>query len=164
MCFGKNGVVENEIEQRKTGYIFYNNKLLTNLTFRDFCDKHHLANPENEHNPSAQHDGAIQGHVAFAGSASGTVRIINTTDDIAKVNQGDILVSVMTNANYLPTMKKAAAIVTDEGGITCHAAIVARELNIPCIIGTKTATSILQNGDMVSVDAHNGTVEIIKNE
>lgn len=64
--------------------------------------------------------------------------------------------------DFLPAMKKAVAFVTDEGGITCHAAIIAREMGKPCIIGTKNATRILKDGDFVEVDAENGVVKILK--
>ena len=68
----------------------------------------------------------------------------------------------MTRPEFVPLMKKALAVVTDEGGITCHAAIVSRELRIPCITGTKNATRILKDGDLIEVDADNGVVKIIK--
>lgn len=74
---------------------------------------------------------------------------------------GDVLVTTMTHPEFLLLMKKASAIVTDEGGITCHAAIVARELGKPCIIGTKFATQVLKDGDMVEVDADSGVVRVI---
>ena len=77
------------------------------------------------------------------------------------MNDGDILVSHATDPRYVSIMKKAAAIVADVGGITCHAAIVSRELNIPCVIGTKIATRVLKDGDKVEVDATNGIVKII---
>ena len=72
------------------------------------------------------------------------------------------MVSPMTTPNYLAAMKKAAAFITDEGGITCHAAIVARELKKPCLIGTKIATKVLRDGDLVEVDAGRGVVKILK--
>lgn len=78
-----------------------------------------------------------------------------------KFQKGDILVSVATDPDIVPAMKKAAAIVTEQGGITSHAAIVSRELGIPCIIGTKIATRVLKDGDMVEVDANKGTVKKI---
>jgi phosphohistidine swiveling domain-containing protein/ribosomal protein L17 len=81
----------------------------------------------------------------------GEVRIINSASDMAKMKEGDILVSVATTPDILPAMKKAAAIVTDHGGITCHAAIVSRELNIPCLIATKYATKVFKDGDRVVV-------------
>ncbi|MBI4093194.1 MAG: hypothetical protein HY420_04695 [Candidatus Kerfeldbacteria bacterium] len=84
--------------------------------------------------------------------------IVRTVHDLRRVRHGDILVAVTTNPDYVPAMRKSKAIVTDEGGITSHAAIVARELNIPCVVGTKTATSVLKNGDWVEVDANKGTI------
>ena len=79
-----------------------------------------------------------------------------------KMNKGDILVAVQTMPQLLPAMKKAAAFVTDIGGLVCHAAIVARELGTPCIIGTWNATKILKDGDLVEVDADEGVVKILK--
>lgn len=68
----------------------------------------------------------------------------------------------MTTPDFVPAMKKAAAVITDEGGITCHAAIMSRELGIPCVIGTKIATKVLRDGDLVEVDAEKGVVRILK--
>ena len=76
-----------------------------------------------------------------------------------KMNQGDILVSAATNPNLMPAIRQAAAIITDEGGLTCHAAIVSRELEIPCLVGTKIATKVLKDGDKVEVDAERGVVK-----
>ena len=81
-----------------------------------------------------------------------------------KVNKGDILVASMTTPDYIPAMKKAAAIITDEGGITCHAAIIAREFNIPCIIGTKNATKTLKDNNIIEVNANNGTITILNSQ
>lgn len=68
----------------------------------------------------------------------------------------------MTSVDFVPIMKRASAFVTDEGGITSHASIVSREMNKPCIIGTKIATQVLKDGDLVEVDANNGVVKILK--
>jgi pyruvate,water dikinase len=81
---------------------------------------------------------------------------------IYSIQKGEILVSPMTMPDFLPAMKKAAAFVTDEGGMACHAAIVAREIKKPCVVGTKNATKILKDGDLVEVDANNGVVRILK--
>jgi pyruvate,water dikinase len=70
----------------------------------------------------------------------------------------------MTLPDYVPAMKKAAAIITDEGGVTCHAAIVSRELKIPCIVGTKIATKVLKDGDMVDVNANHALVTILSSK
>lgn len=77
------------------------------------------------------------------------------------LNDGDVLASIATNPDILPAMKKAVAFVTEQGGITSHAAIVAREMKKPCIVGTKIATKILQDGDLVEVDANQGVVRIL---
>ncbi len=101
------------------------------------------------------------GQVAMKGEARGIVKIINANEDLNKMNLGDILVSRLTGPNLLPAMKKAAAIVTDTGGLSCHAAIVARELKIPCVVGTNIATKVLKDGDKVEVDANEGIIRII---
>lgn len=103
----------------------------------------------------------IKGTTAQAGKAKGTVKIINSPDEMKKMNQGDILVSGSTNPNLMPAIRKAAAIVTDEGGLTCHAAIVSREFKIPCVVGTNVATQILKDGDRVEVDATKGIIKKI---
>lgn len=87
--------------------------------------------------------------------------MVATKEDIKKFKKRDILISEATNPNLVPAIKKAAAIITDEGGITCHAAIVSRELKIPCIIGTKIVTKVLRDGDRVEVDATAGIVRKI---
>ncbi len=104
----------------------------------------------------------FRGLAASTGKASGPVKIIMSATEINKVKAGDILVAVMTRPDYIMGMKKAAAIVTNEGGITSHAAIVSRELGIPCIIGTKIATKVLKDGDLVEVNANHGWVRKIK--
>ena len=93
---------------------------------------------------------------------SGIAKIVKSSKEQDKIRAGDILVTAMTTPDYLPCMNKAVAFVTDEGGITCHAAIVAREMNKPCIIGTKIATQVLKDGDLIEVDANNGIVKILK--
>ena len=103
----------------------------------------------------------FRGLTASMGKAIGVVKVVKSVTEMGKVQQGDILVAVMTRPDYVPAMKKAAAIVTDEGGVTCHAAIVSRELGVPCIIGTKIATKILKDGMKVEVNANHGVVRII---
>ena len=104
----------------------------------------------------------FKGTIANRGYAKGTVRIIMGRQDFPNVKDGDVLVTSMTTPEMVPAMRRAAAFVTDEGGITCHAAIISRELGKPCIIGTKIATKVLKVGDLVEVDAEKGTVNIIK--
>jgi phosphohistidine swiveling domain-containing protein len=104
----------------------------------------------------------ISGRTAFPGSVQGKVKIISNKKDLDTFKKGEILVASMTTPSMVMAMKKAAAFITDEGGITCHAAILAREMKKPCIIGTKNATKILRDGDLVEVDANKGIVKIIK--
>ena len=87
---------------------------------------------------------------------------MNTEKESSKFNKGDVLVTGMTRPEFVPLMKKSSAIITNEGGITCHAAIISRELGKPCIIGTKIATKVLHDGDLVEVDADNGVVRILE--
>jgi len=101
----------------------------------------------------------LKGRVAYKGKAVGRVRIIKNKSQIATFRKGEILVSSMTTPIFLQAMNKASAIITDEGGVTCHAAVVAREIKKPCIIGTKIATQVLQNGDLVEVDAERGIIK-----
>lgn len=104
----------------------------------------------------------LKGAIAFNGVVSGMVKVVMTAHEINKIKKGDILVAPTTAPSFIFGMEKAAAFVTDEGGITSHAAIVAREMKKPCIIGTKIATKILKDGMMVEVDANKGIVRIIK--
>ncbi len=103
----------------------------------------------------------LSGQTACLGFARGKVRIINSIKEMKKMRKGDILVSIATNPDIVPAMKMAAAIITEQGGITSHAAIVSRELGTPCIIGTKIATKVLRDGDLVEVDANKGVVKIL---
>lgn len=102
------------------------------------------------------------GQPAYLGKARGRVKIVNSVKDVTKVEHGDILVAITTNPDLLPAMYRANAFVTDTGGITSHVAIVARELKKPCVIGTKFATKVFKDGDLVEVDANKGIVRKIK--
>ena len=107
----------------------------------------------------------VKGLPASPGIGRGKVKLIKDISEINKVNEGDVLVTAMTNPDMVPAMRKCAGVVTDEGGRTCHAAIVSRELQIPCIVGAKTATKTLKTGDTVTVDAVRGIVyegEVLK--
>ncbi|MDD5731767.1 MAG: PEP-utilizing enzyme [Patescibacteria group bacterium] len=104
----------------------------------------------------------LKGSCAFPGSLQGVVKIINGVEDIPKIKSGEILVAHQTNPDVVMAMKKASGFITDLGGITCHAAIVAREMKKPCIVGTKVATRVLKDGDIVEVDAEKGVVKILK--
>ncbi|MDD1716711.1 MAG: phosphoenolpyruvate synthase [Methanoregulaceae archaeon] len=100
----------------------------------------------------------LQGQGASPGIATGKVVIVQDVKDTAHVKEGDIMVTRMTNPDMVPAMRKVAAIVTDEGGMTCHAAIVSRELGTPAVVGTKKATITLRPGQLVTVDGEKGFV------
>jgi len=108
--------------------------------------------------------GVIKGNIAYRGLVKGRARVILKKSDFNKFLPHDILVTSMTTPDFVPLMKACSAIVTDEGGITCHAAIISRELKKPCIIGTKMATQILKDNDLIEVDANQGIVKILKRE
>jgi pyruvate,water dikinase len=100
----------------------------------------------------------LKGLGVSPGIASGVVKIVMEMKDIDKVEKGDILVTTMTSPDLVPTMSKCAAIITDSGGQTCHAAIVSREMRIPCVVGTLAATKVLKDGQEVTVDAYRGLI------
>jgi pyruvate,water dikinase len=100
----------------------------------------------------------LQGLGASPGVSSGVVKIVKSLDDLSKIKKGDILVTEMTNPDMVVSMQKAAGIITNEGGITAHAAIVSREMGIPAVVGTENATSVLEDGQEVTVDGFNGRI------
>jgi len=95
------------------------------------------------------------------GKIKAKVRVITYKQNFNKFKVGEVLVTPMTSPDYMPLIKKASAIITDHGGVLCHAAISAREFNVPCIVGTKIATRVFKDGDMVEVDADKGTIRKI---
>ena len=100
----------------------------------------------------------VSGLAAAPGLAVGPVRILHSPDEGPRLNAGEVLVAPMTNPDWVPTMRRAAALVTDHGGVTCHAAIVGRELHLPTVVATRTATSVLRDGEVVTVDGAAGEV------
>ena len=108
--------------------------------------------------PSEPQTVLLRGLGGAPGSASGAARVLTSLADAANLNGGDVLVTHMTSPDWLPLLRRAAAVVTDSGGMTCHAAIVSRELGIPCVVGTGEATRRLRDGEIVTVDATRGVV------
>lgn len=103
----------------------------------------------------------IKGNCASKGRAKGRVRVLLSASENDKLEKGEILVTFMTSPDFMSAIRKCGAIITNLGGVTSHAAIISRELGIPCIVGTKNATEILKTGDIVSVDANKGEVKIL---
>lgn len=154
--FVSTSILPDKLAQRKNFVIIKYDKNICTITY----DKNLLS----------QFNFGIKKQVKkFAGSVAcedkitkGKVRIIHTVNDAKKLLPGEILVASMTDPRFLFAMKKAAGIITDEGGITCHAAIVSRELKIPCIVGTKIATQLLKDRNMVELDTKNGVIKKIE--
>lgn len=146
------------LQARKQFCILYFNKthhLLTKNEAKLFIKKLNL--PKIEKTSLIK----LTGTVAYPGIVTGQVKIIKKYTDKIILHKGDIMVTPMTTPDLLPLISKISAIVTDEGGLTCHAAIIAREFKKPCIIGTKLATQILKNGQKIKVNANNGTIDLI---
>jgi len=112
----------------------------------------------NGHGELAQ-ETLVQGLGASPGIAAGPARIVRSTDQLDKVSQGDVMITEMTTPDMVPAMKRAAGIVTDEGGMTSHAAIVSRELGVPAVVGAGNATSVLEDGMEITIDGDKGTVK-----
>ena len=145
-----------EIEKRKQGFqIYWEDKDIVVTSDVDemkmFIEKNIKDSEESEE---------LSGVVASIGVAEGKVVIVRGVADLDKVKEGDVLVAITTHPNFVPAMQRASAIVTDEGGITSHAAIVSREMKKPCIVNTKNATKVLQDGQTISVDANKGILII----
>ena len=130
--------------------------IVSGLSFKRLEKKYHALRTRMDSVPLS-----IEGTTANSGRVVGSVAICKSIKDLSKVKKGDVLVTSMTRPEYLAGIKRAAALITDEGGITCHAAIVSRELGLPCIIGTRVATRALKDGDLVEVNANHGVVKIL---
>ena len=145
-------------ERQKKTVLYYSDdelKLFTGKKAENFLENIEFKEEEVDLNASK-----LSGICACSGKADGVVKVINKVEDMYKMQEGDIMVSHATFPSLVPAMKKAAAILTEEGGITCHAAIVSREMGTPCITGIKNAITIMKDGDLVKVDASKGFVEI----
>ncbi len=133
----------------------------TRLSIREGSAAEAFLRAGNFHEVNESYDAhGVVGQPASLGKVRGRA-VIGLTSEAAvrKMRPGDILIAPYTAVEYLPALQKAAAVVTDIGGITSHAATVSRELGIPCIIGTKFATKVFNDGDMIEVDAGEGSVE-----
>lgn len=148
------------LERLNNGYAYLIAPHGSYLVIGDEIDKlHNLVVPFQKRMKEIK---VIKGVAAFTGRVRGIARVILDSQDAHELRSQEVLVTAMTNPKFVPAMKKSAAIITNEGGILCHAAIMSREFRKPCIIGTKVATDIIKTGDLVEVDANKGVVKIIK--
>ncbi len=154
---GANIDIINEIKKYSVRY--YNGKEMCLLYGKE---AHDFTKDIQASLPRIKEVNELKGECAYPGKISGRVCVVNRTSEMEKFKTGDILVSNVTDPSLLPIMKKAATFITNQGGLTCHAAIVARELHTPCVVGTKIATRVLHDGDMVEVDAELGFVRKIE--
>jgi pyruvate, water dikinase len=145
-------------QKRLNGFLYYQGKIILQKDVQEFLKLNNF----QIRNPTIESNSEIKGMIAQKGIIRGRAKIVYTENELSKISSGDILVTPMTRPEFIPAMKKAKAFVTDEGGIVCHAAITAREMKKPCIIGTKVATKVLKDGDLIEVDANNGIVKILK--
>jgi phosphohistidine swiveling domain-containing protein len=145
-----------EIKKRKKWCVFYNYKSKIKFAYNKSILKS-LGISGN----LVKNIKEIRGRVACQGHVTGKVRIVNSIREMKNFKKGEIMVSINTNPSLMPAIMKCAGIITDEGGMMCHAAIVSREFKKPCIIGTKIATKILKNGTRVDLDAIHGKVRIL---
>jgi len=158
---GKLKISDKELKERSKGYVFLMENGKEKLIVGENAKK--MAEWIDENVGGIDKDiKEIKGQSVSSGLVEGRVRIALTPKESYKLEKGDVLVCSMTSPDYVPAMKKTVAIVTDEGGLLSHAAIVSRELGKPCIIGTKIATQVLKDGDLVEVDAEKGIVKILK--
>lgn len=144
------------LDLRLKGFIYADGKILLK-DFDEFCLEQGFSVKEELYDNTD----IIKGNCAFSGKIKGIVKIIYSKEDFSKFQEGDIIVAPMTTPKYTDVMKIASGIITDEGGVTCHASIVARELKIPCLVGCECATKVLKDNMQVELDATNGIVKIL---
>ncbi len=164
----KNGVVDANIKEmihkRKKGFamIWLNNEVYTVFGDESILLQNEIANIYKSSNESVEGtSNIICGSVANIGKVKGIAKVLKKYEDIYNVEKGDIIVATMTTPDYVSAMEKAAGFITDEGGITCHAAILSREFNVPCIVGTINGTKEIKDGQLIELDAYSGKVYIL---
>ena len=149
---------EEEIARRKEAVL----ELVTKKGIKIWSGKAALEKHQKEIPEKIENVFEFKGMGISRGIVRAKVKVCSGAEEaLKKIKKGDILVCGMTLPDYVLAMKRAGAIITDEGGITCHAAIISRELGIPCVVGTKVATRVLKDGDLVEVDAEKGVVKIL---
>ncbi len=142
---------------------YYTLQIIGSKNIIEYVDEPSRLRETLDQNDILSENGIIRGQVAFPGKVRGKVKVVVSYDkiDFSDVS-GCVFVTINSNPSLLPFIKKSVALITDEGGVTCHAAIISRELKLPCVMGTKIATQVLKDGDLVEVDAEKGIVTIIK--
>ena len=150
-----------QLDARLSGfaYILQDNKKI--IATADVIQQYSQDLDSDQLNSDMNETFSVKGMIANEGVAIGPVRVLLDISDNAKVQAGDVIITSMTTPEYISAMEKAAAFVTDEGGVICHAAIHSREFGVPCIVGTGNATRIFKDNEIVRVDAYSGLVQKI---
>jgi len=149
----KNAEIE-ELKKRMAGYIFFKGIIYSEENIENFLAKNDISLVKENYE-------ILGGEIACRGIASGKARIILEFSQLENLEAGDIIITPMTTPDFIPYLEKVSGIVTDEGGITCHAAIIARELNIPTLVGTGIATRVLKDNDLIELNADLGIISLI---
>jgi phosphohistidine swiveling domain-containing protein len=152
---------KNIIAEREKKCCYYMTNGEMNMYQGAECDKIIAQHIKVENKEEVSQVKELKGMTAYPGKVTGIAKIVLLETDVKKIEAGNILVSSATNPDLIAGMKRAAAFVTDTGGIICHAAIVSRELKKPCVIGTRIASKVIKDGDLVEVDADHGIVRIL---
>ncbi|MFA6466947.1 MAG: PEP-utilizing enzyme [Patescibacteria group bacterium] len=150
---------QNILLERKNEYLLAMTNLKTKTIKRQVIQKtltKYLAS-ENLANVSE-----LKGIITYSKKVAGPAKIVLKKEQLSKIKSGDILITIMTNPEFIPSLKKVAGIVTDYGGLTCHASIISREMKIPCIVATKHATAIFKDGDLIEIDDKKSIVRKLK--
>jgi pyruvate,water dikinase len=147
------------IEERKKGYVMWGDGKSTRVYVGPVVS---IAKEKIQFLDAHSESKDILGQVAYPGITKGVVCLMRSKEDFVNMIEGGILVSHSTTPDYVPVIKQAGAIITDEGGVLSHASVISREMKIPCIIGTKIATQVLHDGDLVEVDADAGVVRVLE--
>jgi phosphohistidine swiveling domain-containing protein len=154
---GKAKTNPRHIKERKLGYFVFEDK----KEFTILSGKELAAIKKKVQVVSEIKNTEIKGQTAYPGFIIGKVRVIKHKSEFHTVKDGEIIVTSSTTPDFIPVLKKVTAIIAEEGGVLSHASVISRELRIPCIIGTKTATKVFKNGDMIEVDANKGIAKKI---
>ena len=148
------------LKEREKGWVLIKGKLIVGKPFKQLLDEHNYYFEF----PKTEGIKEFKGQIAYRASpVTGRVRLVFNQRDVHEFPENAVLVTAMTAPDHITAMKKAIAIITDEGGVTCHAAIVSRELKKPCIISTKIGSKVLKDNDLVEVDSEKGIIKIIRN-
>ena len=160
--YTQNKEIKTVLENRKKGFamIWINGEVETVFGNESIELQNEVAElyKKSEKEENIQGGNVISGSIANRGKVKGVARVLTTYKDIYKVQKGDIIVTTMTTPDYVSAMEKAAGFITDEGGITCHAAILSIEFNVPCIVRTINTTKEIKDGEMIELEAYNGKI------